>query len=579
MNKDEFVHNIRQIHNKLHINYDALILDTIGNFKSALGLKKEDLIGYYYQSTLKGQKSAGVVYTPEELSEILIHELLDSAEVNLQSEFTILDPCAGAGAIIIPLYKYLLKRLLNCPRNIRNNDINTNYIEKVKTHIIEHYLYACDIDETALMVLRLDLYYISGGIISPKGNFKCSDFLMEDESKSYDYIIGNPPYVGPKSIDKDYRKELSKDYSSVYKDKADLSYCFFQRALEVVNDDGKICFVTSRYFMEGQNGVGLRKYLIDQSRILKIIDFYGLRPFSMAGIDPVIILLKKEKAVKYDFEFIRPTKDDSSTFISNLKLKNKEINTITQSSITLYNEKWLLINEEEKIIYQKVENSCFNSLEDICRIPQGIITGLDKAFIVDEETIKNKVLEKDLLRPWIKGKDIRKPSNKKKYIIYTDERIDIDNYPNVKSHLATYKMQLEARRECIRGVRKWYEITWPRQEEIFNCEKIIYQYKGTGSNFVLSSKEYFSADIYALILINEEIKYYSLCTLLNSKLYDLYIKLNLKKLGRNLYEYYPSRLRTIKIPLELLKHNINEGDIYDYFNVTDKMIKDAVKYL
>ena len=38
----------------------------------------------------------------------------------------------------------------------------------------------------------------------------------------FDYILGNPPYIGHKTLDKEYKKYLLKEYKDVYKDKSDL---------------------------------------------------------------------------------------------------------------------------------------------------------------------------------------------------------------------------------------------------------------------------------------------------------------------------------------------------------------------
>ncbi|WDC83671.1 hypothetical protein PL321_13900 [Caloramator sp. mosi_1] len=56
---------------------------------------------------------------------------------------------------------------------------------------------------------------------------------MFEDSLSYEYIIGNPPYVGHKMIDKDYRARLKGKYADVFSDKADLSYCFIKNQLIV----------------------------------------------------------------------------------------------------------------------------------------------------------------------------------------------------------------------------------------------------------------------------------------------------------------------------------------------------------
>ncbi|WP_010293005.1 hypothetical protein [Clostridium senegalense] len=43
--------------------------------------------------------------------------------------------------------------------------------------------------------------------------------------------------------------------------------------------------------------------------------------------------------------------------------------------------------------------------------------------------------------------------------------------PNAINHIRQYKEKLSKRRECIKGVRKWYQLQWGRNKEIFEEEK------------------------------------------------------------------------------------------------------------
>ena len=70
---------------------------------------------------------------------------------------------------------------------------------------------------------------------------------------------------------------------------------------------------------------------------------------------------------------------------------------------------------------------------DICTSHQGIITGCDKAFVVNNEVIEDENLEKDLLKPWIKGSFIKQNqvNRQNSFIIYSDLIEDESKYPNV----------------------------------------------------------------------------------------------------------------------------------------------------
>ena len=83
-------------------------------------------------------------------------------------------------------------------------------------------------------------------------------------------------------------------------------------------------------------------------------------------------------------------------------------------------------------------------------------------------------------------------------------------------------------------------------------KKIIFPYKAKDNRFAIDENRYFfSADIYGLTLknrlysqVNEEF----LVLLLNSRLYNFYFKSFAKKLGVDLYEYYPNTVLKLKIP-------------------------------
>ena len=100
-------------------------------------------------------------------------------------------------------------------------------MKSIDEHIITNNLYGFDIDDIAIKILIIDLYDLSKGSIC--SNIFNVDFLLYENEHKYDIFIGNPPYVGKKSIDKEYAAYLKIRYNEVYRDKGDLSYCFFKK--------------------------------------------------------------------------------------------------------------------------------------------------------------------------------------------------------------------------------------------------------------------------------------------------------------------------------------------------------------
>ncbi|MFD3156183.1 Eco57I restriction-modification methylase domain-containing protein [Haloimpatiens sp. FM7330] len=551
-------------------------IQAINNYKSKLNIDKSVEFSKIYSKYIQKNKIKGVVYTPKEIANFIIKNTINEEDVVNNPYIKIVDPACGCGNIIIPCFNYIRKIYMKNLKQI-NSKFNLNLKEdNINKHIIENNLYGFDVDELALKILTIDLFCCSG---QSNNNFFKKDFLLGDVDSKFDIFIANPPYIGKKSINKDYSKKLKNVYKDIYKDKSDLSYCFFQSALSKINKSGKLGFITSRYFLESPSGEELRKVLKEICSIYKIVDFYGIRPFKNVGIDPVIIFLSNERLSNYDIEVIKPMQNKhrgKKEFYNSLFLSmGKEYNKFYLNKNLLNNKGWILRDEKERNIINKIEEKSFTNLRNICDSYQGIITGCDKAFVVNKKDIQNEKLEQDIIRPWIKSSYIQKNLVKKydNYLIYSDFIHDVEKYPNSIKHIEEYKDKLMNRRECIRGVRKWYQLQWGRVHSIFESKKIVFPYKSNKNRFALDKGSFFSADVYCLILNkNVPFTYEYLLFLLNSKVYEFYFKTFAKKLGEDLYEYYPNNLMKLCIPTMFDFHN-DEMELYKFFELDEEEIR------
>ncbi|OPJ57500.1 Eco57I restriction-modification methylase domain-containing protein [Clostridium oryzae] len=570
--KNAFKDEIEKLYSIVLSTEDSICkINKIKSCKDFLGISQESTFSDYYNDICRQEHIKGVVYTPKEIVTYMLENSISPKDIINNPFIKILDPSCGAGNIIIELLEYLegiyVKNLdkinINSGLNLKKEDI--------KKHIISNNIFGLDVDELSIKILLIELY-LNSQVIN-EDNFKCTDFLMNKslfQQKKFDIILGNPPYIGRKSIDRNYSDLIKKEYREIYGDKSDLSYCFFKKALQVCENNFKICFIVSRYFLESLSGSNLRKYILNNSSIYKITDFYGKRPFKNIGIDPVIIFLSDK-----GYKNIEVDKVVSECKIND-NFKNKMV-TFCMKAATLSDEPWRLQPENKLKVLEKIEDRCNVSLKEIGDFYQGIITGCDKAFIVTKDAIEENNIEKDLLRRWIKNSDIHVNYIKDRglFLIYADDIIDENKYPNAITYIGRYKERLAKRRECINSRRKWYELQWGRDESIFRKQKIIFPYKSNHNIFTKSSNEFFSADIYAL-LIKDTVKasYDYLSMLLNSPIYEFYFKCFGKKMGRDIYEYYPNNVERLKIPL--LEHNRinNENDLYEYFelNSTEKKL-------
>lgn len=378
-------------------------------------------------------------------------------------------------------------------------------------------------------------------------------------SKKFDYIVGNPPYLGHKQLDIKYKNWLVNNYGEVFRDKSDLSFCFFSRTRDILKEGGVGGIISSRYFMESPTGQALRSYLKNKTSLIKIVDFYGGEIFKEAGVATGIYIFKKtgNKDNKITVHKLLDDRVPLGKGASMEKLlKGDLFESFTISQDLLREERWLLLADKEYKIYKKIEGSSKYKLKDLAESFQGIITGCDRAFVMTEEEARQNNIEGKLLKKWIKNSNIEKYqiTEGNLRLIYADLIDNKEEYPNALNFIERHKDRLKNRRECRRGIRKWYHLQWGRDHKQFDQKKIVFPYKARTNRFALdSNKLYYSADIYALILKDEfksRLSLEYLLGILNSSIYEFYFKLFAKKMGKGMYDYYPNSIMDLTIPLD-----------------------------
>ncbi|MBU4440219.1 MAG: N-6 DNA methylase [Acetobacterium sp.] len=537
------------------------------------------LIGNLYEESLliNHKKNQGIFYTPENIAGYMASKVLKNIKIGDESQIIrILDPACGSGSLLSAVYDQIV---LNCGK------MEQSETDALHQLLLEKCLLGVDRDPLACLVTRLILSLKGNRYVKPSGII-CGDILIEDliENESVDVVIGNPPYVGHKEINTDYMKNLKNRYFEVYQDKGDLSYCFIHRGWELLKPEGQLIHITSRYFIEAFYGKPLRTFIKKSFAIQEIVDFNGLRIIEGVGVDPAIIrLIKKNQVdenqmIQIKRFFIKNHKPETYPELIHLLDQAKLVEQPAENQLFeafeiqqagLKDDSWRLYSPITRGIIEKIEKKTPFTLDNVVQSFQGIITGNDKAFIFDDGDEALKEFETDLLKPWIKNKDVGMftVAEPQKIILYTNSINNIKKYPQVEKHLGNFKEKLKNRRECQSGKLPWYKLQWGRDPDHFEGRKIIFPYKATQNRFAIDEdKCYFSADVYGLILkprLYHQITEEFLVILLNSRLYNYYFKSYGKKMGDKLYEYYPNTLLRLGIP-DIKDENIKYfKDSYD----------------
>ncbi|KXZ39854.1 TaqI-like C-terminal specificity domain-containing protein [Alkalithermobacter thermoalcaliphilus JW-YL-7 = DSM 7308] len=586
------------------INIDNTTLYKIINeFYMSIFDERENWIGKVYENNLDDhkKKSFGVFYTPEIVISYILQNTVNKVDVVKKPFVRILDPACGCGDFLIKSYDILFEKFSKNIDVLRKTyerckyemliEGKLGYIlgkdywikENISYHILKNCIYGADIDSFSVNIAIFNLllknientyeinvvncdslirYENMNNLNSSndflfklsESNIMCNEknisTLKGFWNQSYDYIIGNPPYVGHKSLKKSYKNFLLDNYHEVFRDKSDLYFCFVKRALEKVKKDGIISFIVPRYFFESPNGLHLRSYLQNFSDIIELVDLKDIRAFKKANISTAILTCKIKESINNSIKILKPkdSKEDINKILGNT---NFYIFNVNQEHLN--QDRWIFIKDDYIDIVKKIEEHSKIRLKNIAESFQGIITGCDRAFVLDYKDADSNKIEESLLRNWIKSSYVHRYFVKDTdlRLIYSNNIDIIDNFPNAISYVSKYKTLLQNRRECRLGLRKWYHLQWGRQESIFNRPKIIYPYKSRNNRFALDNHGYyFSADIYSMYIKDEYVDIFSLeyvLCLLNSKLYEFYFKQYAKYIGNNLYDYYPNSVMDMKI--------------------------------
>lgn len=390
-------------------------------------------------------------------------------------------------------------------------------------------------------------------VINNKGDFE-----------GFDVVIGNPPYLNFKMYSSTEREVFKNDFKEIFDGKADIYYYFFLQGLRAVKPNGIISYITSRYWLEAEFAEKLRKSLANTFSIKEIIDFKNVTIFDGIGIKTSIATFQKSEPKKGNtFNY---------KFIDTKKIKTVEIDKFTSQSVNnddiKVKAKWVFGEESELDIYKKIETDT-EFLETIANCKQGIVTGLDKAFITTTQEFK--AIPKKFVKTWVKVGDISKYSInpvEDRQLVYTNEIEDIEVYPELLKRLKPFQEKLSERREAKSGKIRWYDLQWGRDPDTFNSHKLVCRFKASQNTFALDEKKYFSsADTTIVALKKEFSKEYDLkfiLALVNSKLLDFYFK-SYGKLMDYRFEYYPGPVGQLRI-----KKAKNQND---FVKIVDKIIE------
>jgi adenine-specific DNA-methyltransferase len=418
-----------------------------------------DLIGDLYEHYLNEdeRKEKGQYYTPHYIVEFILNRVgfTDKPRGSILDK-TLLDPACGSGSFLVEAAIRMrnagLNREVEAKRSIANNlhgseltafasrlaELNLviqvlNLVKRIENEEERQTqsFRVCTTD-SLMKIFNHDEFEGTGSMAYETSGFTSTYkdvFINLIAGKNdFDFIVGNPPYVGEKGHKELFRPLQNHPYwRHHYMGKSDYLYYFVILGLSKLREGGKLGFITTQYWLTADGGAKLRKYILDNAKLIEVIDFKGIKLFPEAqGQENIVFVLQKcgteadrannkIKIIEFSSEWVNDDKkyvDSQNRVITNYdrwiefinndkqfdlfadpeknsfmlgKDSRQNIADVYYSGITqgeLDENAWYLYTKDKPVEL----TGDFAFLTDLFNVNQGIVSGADK---VTASNIKN----------------------------------------------------------------------------------------------------------------------------------------------------------------------------------------------
>jgi hypothetical protein len=484
-----------------------------------------------------------------------------------------------------------------------------------KNKILQEHIFGVDIDEQAVEVTKLSLMLkmlegefgiIPGRSILPMldKNIRCGNSLISGdtlelkkyfgddwykvkafnwkdafrkimvEEGGFDVVIGNPPYIKIQKLQEFQPKAinfLKNEYFSASAHSVDIYIIFIEKAMALLSNTGLMGYICPHKFFNSNYGANMRNMISKQKNIVKILNFGINQVFENATTYTCLLFLsgKEQKSFQY-FEF--------KSKIPDLEKKIKYgIQYFNVDSININPRNWVFVQPDIEVFLSKIKKEK-PKLENITtNIFQGPKSGADPVFILQllelghrkctcfsRATSEKVKIERAILKPYVKGKNIRRYYIKRgnEYIIYPydengillSEDILKNSFPLTYKYLCDKtNRKILAEREKGRFKKIWWSYSRPQNMKIIDKKKILTPFNAFTSSFAFDDVGdfIFSAGVsgaYGLLFrndIKEDHRYF--LGVLNSALLDKFLKTISTALRGGFYSYENKYIKQLPI--------------------------------
>ena len=540
------------------------LLDTLNEYD--FGRVESDFIGRLYENLIDPteRKRLGQFYTPPSVAELITELTIESPSA------VVMDPGCGSGGFLVKAYHRLLelgghnrpdaathRRLLN---QIYGVDIN-QFPAHLSVVNLAVQLPKAHIDQVNVVVK--DFFETRPGASTLAG----FDSVATDGQPAVvrlpprvDAVIGNPPYIRQEFLGDHEKERIEKSLSSDYNGKvavgasstpsrveitlnkqSDVYVFFFLHGLAFLKRGGRLGFITSNKWLEVGYGDPLQEFLLQNTRILGVIQF-DKAIFPELEVDTAVTILVKEPdestRLRNVVKFIRVKKPiDTGRLLALLRepvededTESLHVKSVTQGDISI--GKWNAYLMAPPVFWRLKANPMLKSFSTtVDDVFYGLKTGCDDYFVLGKEKAKDLGIEPAFLTACappaenVRGLTLKSPDIKQYFFTVRRDLSDIEGTAAEKYIRYGERLVVEPakrRKErmrlrdvpTIKGRPRWYSLPELRVPSIIFPMWFRYRFRA-----FLNDAGAYATDYWYYILKSERAK--TLVAYLNSSVAQL----------------------------------------------------------
>ncbi|RLC79174.1 MAG: restriction endonuclease subunit M [Chloroflexi bacterium] len=347
--------------------------------------------------------------------------------------------------------------------------------------------------------------------------------------QGFDCVIGNPPYVRIQTMKEWAPTEVEfykQQYAAASKGNYDIYVVFVERALQLLNERGRMGYILPHKFFQAKYGQPLRQLLAEGKHLAEVVHFGDQQVFTGASTYTCLLFLDKKGnqqfhyAKAHDLDAWRAAQtSEVSEDLGGLegeiradKVTEKEWNFVVGPGAPLF----------ERLSEMPVK------LGDVAHIFVGTQTSADKIFVLEscnsdgdfvvgtcKVTGEEVRVEANIVKPFLRGKDIRRYEpleaiaflicpyviGKDKFQLMSEMELSSE-YPLAYSYLKTHKTQLAARERGRFKGANWFAFGYPKSMILFQRPKIVVPDYNNVASFTLDDGGHFYKTGYGILLLD-----------------------------------------------------------------------------